>query len=102
MKYTKTSIGEIAFLETDANYKDSLKKIPKEARVMKPTELLTLWINERTKLKGFPTGEYTYIWTENYASFLDGFVDGSKFVTYDWIVYNPYRLLRGVCIVKKV
>ena len=99
MKYTKSIIGKIAFIETDANYKDSLKKIPKEARIMKSWELLRIQIENKESLKDFP--KYKYIWTENRASWLDDFGLVSYFFDVDRFVVNQGDSLRGVCVVKK-
>jgi hypothetical protein len=100
MKYTKTSIGEVAFLETNANYKDSLKKIPKEARVMEAWELQRVFKKEPEKLKDFPMREY--IWTENYTACLYWLGSGSRCDAGVRNVDDSYWLLRGICIIKKV
>ena len=99
MKYTKSIIGKIAFIETDANYKDSLKKIPKEARIMKAWELLRIQIENKESLKDFP--EYKYVWTENRASWLYDFGGDSDFIAVGRVVGLHDDSLRGVCVVKK-
>ena len=100
MKYTKSIIGKIAFIETNANYKESIAKIPKEARIMASWELHRLQTEDSIPLKDFPKIEF--VWTENRASRLNSFDDYSGFDAVGRCVDCSSCALRGVCVVKKV
>ncbi len=97
MKYTKSILGEIGVLETNANHKDTMKKITKEARALKCWEVCKLKFEDNKSLKDFPI--YEYLWCDDGASGLYGF--GNKFIADDRGVGSPWKRLRWVCVVKK-
>ena len=103
MKYIKSLIGKIAFIETNANYKDSLKKIPKEARIMKSWEFIKLVDDDFQSLKNIPRDWYFCYATDKYfrACRLDGFGNGSRFLADDGSVVSADFWLRGVLVVKR-
>ena len=107
MKYTKSINGDIGFVDTKCKlcYKDAIKKIPKDARIMKAWECMKLFDEDYKAFRNIPKGEEYFIYgTEKYFRLgrVDDFGDGSNFEAIDWYIDVPNSWLRGVLIVKKV
>ena len=61
IKWTKSNIGQIGIVETDnIPYKEAIKKIPKEARIMKAWELLKLYDEGSKSLRNIPNEGYYF------------------------------------------
>lgn len=106
MKWTKSIIGEIGFVDTKnkLTYKEAIKKIPKNARIMKSWELLKLVDEDFKSLNNIPKYEYCFCYaTNNYyrACRLGRFGNGSWFVAGGRLVGSSDGALRGVLVVKK-
>lgn len=100
MKFTKTIIGKVAFIETNKNVTDSLKFVPKNCRLLKRWELLKLFDEENEVcVKIFPLHHYL-LCSKNRACWLSNFYFNSSFDANGRDV-DYYYALRGVCVVKK-
>ena len=96
MKYTKTSIGEIAFIPCDCTRKKSLKLVPKDCRLIKRWELLKLFDKESKKLANFI--KHKYITTEPRVCYL---IINHYFIAYDRNIVSANGRVHGVAIIKK-
>ena len=107
MKYTKSIIGEIGYIDTNykLNYKEAIKLIPKDARIMKAWEYLKLIDEDFDSLRNIPKPNYYFTYaTDKYyrACRLSDFGDDSWFYAVGRSVDDSYDSLRGVLVVKKV
>jgi len=105
MKYIKSIIGDIGFVDTKNKFcfKEAIKKIPKNARIMEAWEFMKLIDEDFESLKNIPWEWYfTYATKEYYrACRLDDFGYYSRFVADDRLVDYSGDALRGVLIVKR-
>lgn len=98
MKWTKSIIGDIAFIKTNATREESIKQIPKNARLGKRWELLKICDEDKEAIKIFPRDDY--ILTKPRACWLDYFSLNSNFYASGRSV-DYGSALRGVFVVKK-
>jgi len=107
MKWNKSIIGEIGFIRTDykLSYKDSIKKIPKNARIMKGWEFVKLIDENYEAFDNFPKGEdYFCYGNKDYfrwgALYVDRLDLRSRLYGY-YFLGNAYYRSVGVLVVKK-
>jgi len=106
MKWTKSIIGEIGFIDTKNGfcYKEAIKKIPNNARIMKSWEYLKLIDEDFKSLKNIPKYKHYFAYaTEKYyrASRVGDFDFDLRFDGDDWSVGDSLVALRGVLVVKE-
>lgn len=107
MKWTKSIIGEIGFVDTENKlpYREALKKVPKGARIMEAWEALKLMDNDIESLKNIPKEEWYFTYgTDKYyrACRLCDFDNYSRFGAIDRLAGFSGVWLRGVLVVKKI
>ena len=104
VKWTDSIIGKIGFVDTNNNlfYKEAIKKIPKNARIMEAWECMELLDNDFNAFKNIPKDEWYYTKSNNNyfrACGLSGL--GDSFDALDMNLVSSSDALRGVLIVKK-
>lgn len=107
MKWTKSIIGEIGFVDTKNKlcYKEAIKKIPTNARIMKGWECMKIIDEDFKAFKKIPKYEFYFTYgTKCFyrACRLSGFDVNSFFGAFDRGVGSSDDALRGVLVVKKM
>ncbi len=106
MKWTKSIIGEIGFIDTKNKlfYTDAIKKIPENARIMKSWEFLKLIDEDFKSLKNIPKDKFYFCYaTKMYFRVcrLYDFGDYSGFNANSRNVDSAFCLLRRLLVVRR-